>query len=52
MCVQEEAVGERERSLRMQEDDVGTTERRAASLLADAETQANRIVRSSALLPH
>ena len=35
----------------MQEDDVGTTERRAASLLADAETQANRIVRSSALSP-
>ncbi len=37
-------MAERERRLRHEEEDVSATERRAAGLLADAETQANRIV--------
>jgi hypothetical protein len=49
--MQEEALGERDRRLRLEQEDASATERRAASLLADAETQANRIVRSIAQSP-
>ena len=38
-------VAERERQLRVAREDAAAAEQRAAALLADAQTQANRIVR-------
>lgn len=50
---QEDALGlalaEKEARLRRQEEDATAAERRASSLLVDAETQANRIVSPSHL---
>ena len=39
------SVAEREHQLRLARENAAATEQRAAALLAEAETQANRIVR-------